>query len=105
MDALTDIQVWMGNNIPARIRKAIGLPEFDSSEDVSVAAELQGVTIVFVAHVPSLVLSNPVYRQANWQAENSGWMREGECGLFGTNALSIHPHPEGDGILIVGGAV
>ena len=60
---------------------------------------------VFVAHVPVAILANPVYKQGNWQAENSGWMRDGESGLFGTNALSVHPHPEGDGILIVGIAV
>ena len=57
------------------------------------------------AHVPSAVLANPVYKQGNWQGENSGWMRDGGSGLFGTNTLSVHPHPEGDGILIVGIAI
>lgn len=102
MGALPHIRLWMGNNIPARFRKTIGLPEFAPSSDVSVAPEIQGAIIVFVAHVPAAVHSNPVYKQGNWQAENSGWMREGESGLLGTNALSVFPHPEGDGILIVG---
>jgi hypothetical protein len=95
MDGLPHIRLWMGNNFPVRYRKAVGLPEVDP----------QGVIIVFVAHVPAAVLANPVYKQGNWQSENSGWRREGECGLFGTNALSVHPHPEGDGILILGSAV
>jgi hypothetical protein len=29
-------------------------------------------------------------------------MREGELGLFGVNALDTVPHPDGDGLLIVG---
>jgi hypothetical protein len=105
MDAFPSIRLWMGNSIPAKFRPTIGLPELDGSEDEAVAPEIQGVIIVFVAHVPSAVLANPVYKHGNWQGENSGWMREGESGLFGTNALSVHPHPDGDGILIVGSAV
>ena len=105
MDVFPQIRLWMGNNIPLRLRKAIGLPEFDPSDDETVAPEIRGVIVVFVAHVPAAVLANPVYKQGNWQSENSGWMREGESGLLGTNALSVHLHPEGDGILIVGSAV
>ena len=105
MGSSPHIQLWMGNNIPAHIRSVIGLPDLDGSEDANVAPEVEGVITIFVAHVPSSVVDNPVYKQGNWEGENSGWMREGECGLFGSNALSVHPHPEGDGVLIVGSAM
>jgi hypothetical protein len=55
-----------------------------------------------VAHVPAAVLADRAYRRWNRKPGAEGWMREGELGLFGTNALDIHPHPDGDGIRIVG---
>jgi hypothetical protein len=105
MNIPPSISLWMGNQIPSHFRKAIGFPDLDSSADATIAPEIRGVIYVFVAHVPASVLANPVYKEADWQGENSGWIREGECGLFGTNAIGTFPHPEGDGILIVGSAV
>lgn len=102
MGGFPRIMLWMGNGIPADFRKTIGLPGRDEFGDETIAPEVQGGSVVFVAHVPSAVLANPVYQQANWQGENTGWMREGENGLFGTNAMIVRPHPEGDGILIAG---
>ena len=105
MDGSAHIRLWMGNDVPEQYRNTIGLPEFDGSIDESSAPVVNGATIIFVAHVPFAVHENPVYKQGNWQQENCGWMREGECGLFGANALRVCPHPEKDGILIVGSAV
>ena len=105
MESPPQIHLWMGNNVPAHLRKVIGLPDLSGSEDPALAPEIKGAIIVFVAHVPGLVLNNPVYKEANCQSENSGWMREGECGLFGAIAIRTEPHPEGDGILLIGSAV
>jgi hypothetical protein len=61
--------------------------------------------VVFVARVPAAVVAGRTYRQCNGESGIEGWMREGECGLFGTNALDIYPDPDDDGILIVGSCV
>lgn len=105
MNTSTQISLWMGNHIPAHFRQAVGLSDINQSVDENGAPCLQGRVIVFVAKVPSEVLESSVYRRANWQSEHSGWMPEGECGLFGVNALNTYPCPDGDGILIVGSSV
>jgi hypothetical protein len=99
------IRVWMGNNVPAQFRQLGRLRDFAPLDGENGPIEHNGIIVVFVAHVPAAVLVSPVYQQGNWGGENSGWMREGECGLFGTNALDVYPHPDGDGILIVGSCV
>jgi hypothetical protein len=55
--------------------------------------------------VPSVVLVGETYKECQNNPHINGWMREGELGLFGTNALNIISHPEGDGILLVGSCV
>lgn len=95
----------MGNDVPQQFRRLEGLRDLASLDEGEGAIESNGVIVVFVAHVPAAILASPVYRQANRASENSGWMREGECGLFGTNTLNVYPHPDGDGVLIVGSAV
>jgi hypothetical protein len=64
-----------------------------------------GAVTVFVAHVPAAILSNPEYQRCNRESATSGWMEEGMLSLFGTNSISAVPHPDGDGILIIGSAV
>jgi hypothetical protein len=60
---------------------------------------------VFVAHVPAAMMADRTYRVSNGESGLEGWIREGELGLFGVNALDTFPHPDGDGILIVGSCV
>jgi hypothetical protein len=60
---------------------------------------------MFVAHVPAAMLADPVYRLCNGGSGTDGWIREGELGLFGINALDTVPHPDGDGVFVVGSCV
>jgi hypothetical protein len=94
MDDGVCIRVWMRDAVPARLREAARLGEAG-----------EGVITEFLAHVPAAILADRAYRRWNRKSGAEGWMREGELGLFGTNALDIHPHPDGDGILIVGSCV
>lgn len=104
MDDAACVKIWMGSDIPARFRQLDGLRHFVSQGEGE-AIEYRGVIVVFVAHVPASVSASPVYRMANWPTEIAGWLRDGEGGLFGTNALAVIPHPNGDGVLLVGTAV
>jgi hypothetical protein len=88
------IRVWMRDAVPERLRQAAGLLD-----------EKDGVITEFVAHVPAAVLADRAYRRRNKKSGAEGWMEEGQLGLFGTNALDVYPHPDGDGILIVGSCV
>ena len=87
------VRLWMPEHLPARLRDLVPF-----SED-------SGVKIMFVAHVPAAVLACKTYQECEQNPYINGWMREGELGLFGTNALNTIPHPDGDGILIVGSCV
>ena len=60
---------------------------------------------LFLAHVPALVLTGRTYSECNAIIGCNGWMPEGVLGLFGTNALDTHPHPDGDGVLLIGSCV
>jgi hypothetical protein len=60
---------------------------------------------VFVAHVPAAILADRTYKTCNGDSGTDGWIRDGELGLFGVNALDSLPHPDGDGILLVGSCV
>jgi hypothetical protein len=60
---------------------------------------------VFVAHVPAALLAGPEYGRCAGPTGLDGGMREGESGLFGTNAMRVVPHPDGDGLLVIGTAV
>jgi hypothetical protein len=88
------IRVWVRDSVPERFRGLV--PEDDGRS---------GVLVLFVAHVPAAVLAGPTYRRCNGASGVEGWMREGESGLFGANALDTYPHPDGDGILVVGSCV
>jgi hypothetical protein len=94
MDGNMCIKVWMPDSVPERLQQAAGLLE-----------EKDGVSTEFVAHVPAAILATKAYRRWNKKSGAEGWMAEGEIGLFGTNALDVYPHPDGDGILIVGSCV
>jgi hypothetical protein len=87
------IRIWMPEDIPEEF---LALVPFDTES---------GVIVMFFAHVPSAVLAGKTYRECQNSPHINGWMREGELGLFGTNALNSIPHPEGDGILLVGSCV
>ena len=87
------IRMWMSEDVPARFRC---LFPFDGDS---------GVILIFMAHVPAAVLAGKTYQEYLRNPYINGWMREGELGLFGTNALDTIPHPDGDGILLVGSCV
>lgn len=91
------IKLWMPEDVPQRFRELISI-----DDDT-------GVIVLFVAHVPAAVLAGKTYQdlQRTYADEwgSNGWLRSGELGLFGTNALNEIPHPDGDGILLVGSCV
>ena len=93
MDEHACIRVWMRDSVPERFRH------------LCPAEEVRGVITLFVAHVPASVLTGPTYRECSAVAGFNGWMPEGVLGLFGTNALDTHPHPDRDGVLLVGSCV
>jgi hypothetical protein len=86
------IRIWTRDTIPERFRHLAEL--HDDGEDA--------YNTMFVAHVPAAMLVDRTYRACNGESRTDGWIREGELGLFGTNALDAFPHPDGDGLLIVG---
>ncbi len=88
------IQVWVTDSIPERYRHLVPLDDGRS-----------GVLVLFMAHVPAAVLASRTYRKYNGESGVGGWIREGELGLFGANAIDTYPHPGGDGILVVGSGV
>lgn len=94
MVADNTIRIWMGNDLPVGIRLAVDQFAHDA-----------GVIVVFVAHVPAALVANEMYRRCNPAGSLEGWMREGECGLFGINALDTISHPDGNGDLLVGSCV
>jgi hypothetical protein len=85
------IRIWTRDTIPERFAHLARLAD---------DGEVQNT--VFVAHVPAAMLADPTYRVSNGQSGTDGWMREGELGPFGVNALDIVPHPDGDGVFLVG---
>ncbi|MFO0950497.1 MAG: hypothetical protein U0835_04970 [Isosphaeraceae bacterium] len=92
----------MGDEIPAQFRTLPWLRDLAPGEDEAGALSDEGRIAVFLAHVPAPVRSGPVYQRANMGPDHEGWMPEGQCGLFGINALEVHDHPDGDGVLILG---
>jgi hypothetical protein len=96
MDNGESIRVWLRDRIPLRVRAWVGVPEPDAE-----GAEIT----VFVAHVPQAVLDGSEYGRCAGPTGVEGWMGEGVSGLFGTNAMHTIPHPDGDGVLVVGTAV
>ena len=91
------IKLWMPENLPERYRELVTI------DDES------GVIVLFVAHVPSSVLAGRTYQSLErTYADSEGfgcWLRPGELGLFGTNAIDSIPLPDGDGLLLIGSCV
>lgn len=85
------IRVWTRNTVPEQFRRLARLNDDGEVENT-----------VFVAHVPAAMVADRTYRVCNGESGTEGWMREGALGFFGANALDIFPHPDGDGLLIVG---
>lgn len=88
------IRIWTRDSTP---------PEYAHLTHLADDGEVENT--VFVAHVPATMLCDRIYRMCNGDSTTEGWMREGELGLFGCNALDEFPHPGGDGILLVGSCV
>lgn len=90
------IRVWLRDAIPEPYRRAARIP-FPDEED--------GVLTVYVAHVPAALLASDTYHRCNASSGTEGWLPDGLGGFMGTNAVRSVPHPDGDGVLIVGSAV
>jgi hypothetical protein len=88
------IRIWTRHSIPERFAHLSRLADDGEVENT-----------VFVAHVPTAVLSDPAYQACNGESGTDGWIREGELGLFGINALDTLPHPDGNGVFLVGSQV
>jgi hypothetical protein len=88
------IRIWTRDTIPARFAHLARLADDGEIENT-----------VFVAHVPAAMIGDRTYRVCNGDSGTDGWIREGELGLFGINALNTIPHPDSDGVLIVGSIV
>jgi hypothetical protein len=89
--ATVSIRIWTRHTIPKRFAHLARLRDDGEVENT-----------MFVAHVPAAMLKDRSYRAANGKSGIEGWMRDGELGLFGVNALDTVPHPDGDGLLVVG---
>ena len=94
MEESVCIRIWTRDTIPQRFAH---LARFADDGEVE--------NTMFVAHVPAAILADRNYRRCNKATGLESWMREGELGLFGTNALDTVPHPDGDGIMIIGSCV
>lgn len=68
-----------------------------------------GVTVAFLAHLPQIVNESDAYGKIEaifaGEFDSNSWMRAGELVLSGTNALNFVPHPDDDGILLIGSCV
>jgi hypothetical protein len=91
VDEAPCIRIWTRDRIPERFAHLARLADDGEVENT-----------VFVAHVPAAMLADRTYRACNGQSGTDGWMREGELGLLGVNALDTVPHPDGDGVFLVG---
>ena len=85
------IRIWTRYTIPRQLARFASLMD---DEDVE--------STVFVAHVPAAMLADRAYRMCNGDSEIDGWMPDGDLGFFGCNALDTAPHPDGDGIILIG---
>jgi hypothetical protein len=88
------IRIWTRHTIPQRFAHLARLMDDGEVENT-----------MFVAHVPAMMLADSLYRNWNGKSGTEGWIREGELGLFGINALDTVPHPDGDGVFLVGSCV
>lgn len=86
------IRFWTRHTIPQQFAHLARLLDAGKVENT-----------MFVAHVPEGMLGDLAYQTCNGDSGLEGWLREGELGFFRCNALKTLPHPDGDGVLIVGG--
>ena len=84
------IPIWTRHTIPQQFAHLARLRDDGEVHDT-----------MFVAHVPAAMLADPAYRSCNGESGTDGWLREGELGLFGVNAVDTEPHPDGDGVFLV----
>jgi hypothetical protein len=94
MEEVMCIRIWMRHTIPDRFAHFARLMDDGEVE-----------TTMFVPHVPAAMLTDPAYRVCNGESGTDAWMREGELGLFAVNTLDTVPHPDGDGVFLVGSCV
>ena len=94
MSQLTCIQIWPRDQVPSE------LSEFRTYAD---DGEIENT--VFVAHVPATVLQDRLYRLANGETGLDSWIYPGDLGLLGVNAIDKLPHPNGDGIIVIGSCI
>src|ERR1700733_15141799 len=80
------IRIWTRSTVPEQFQPLARLLDDGEFENT-----------MFVAHVPAAMLADRTYRVCNGESGTDGWIREGELGLFGVNALDTVPHPDGDG--------
>ena len=88
------VRIWTRHTIPQRFAHLARLADDGEVENT-----------MFVAHVPAAMLADPAYRACHGETGTGGWVREGELGLFGVNALDSVPHPDGAGVFLVGSCV
>src|SRR5690349_1882875 len=93
------IRIWTRDTVPEQFRHLATYAD-DTDGDGGVLEYTK-----FVAHVPAKMLSDRTYEYFNGESGDEGWMYPGGPGWFGINALDTFPHPDGDGILIVGSAI
>lgn len=87
MEAGVCIRIWTRDTIPARFADLARFAD-DGEEALNTA---------FVAHVPAAMLADESYRFFTGGDATSGW-----TGLFGVNCLDSVPHPDGDGLMVIG---
>ena len=90
------IRIWTRHTVPPELASfATVLDDGDASHNT-----------VFVAHVPAAMLADDIYGQCERPGpgnQEESWYYWDGRGIFGTNGWNTYPHPDGDGILLVGG--
>jgi hypothetical protein len=87
------IRIWTRDTVPERFRHLATFADDGEIENT-----------VFVAHVPAQMLADRTYQFFNGESGSGGWLQHGR-GLFGTNCVDVFPHPDGDGLLVVGSGI
>jgi hypothetical protein len=90
MDAGVCIRIWTRETVPDRFRHLLAFADDGEIENA-----------VYIAHVPAAMMADRIYRETCGES-GLDWIFRRGCGPFGTNAIDTSPHPDGDGILIVG---
>ena len=88
------IRIWTRATVPERFAH---LARYADDGEVQ--------NTMFVAHVPAEMLKDRTYRIANGESGTEGWLREGNSACLARTRSMCSPHPDGDGVLIVGSCV